>query len=604
MGFRKATILLLACAGCGVSSTPNLSTATQNPGTESFSLVGKLNGIGYAFDAAIGPVSGRKQRYYLPYSYVDSLQVVGVSEDGNVISYSPPVSELSGYGTLLGQDGNIYFGTAPHAHVLRLNTASDQLEDIGTIPGEQYVWSLTAGSDGRIYGCTSPSAKLIRFDPQNPRLEDLGRMDSSEQYARMCVADGNGFIYIGLGSVTSNIVAYQIATGQHQRIVPSQFQVPGFAQIVTDIHGQVHGSVGNQWFSLNGWKATPEATIPTQRPTNVFADGTAISISGATVQLRSPDGTIKSLPYTYSGGALSVFRLGLGPDDVLYASTALPFYLFKQMASGFTNIGRFGNGEGYSMLPMNGKLLIGAYAAIAPILSFDVSRGFAPDPNPNPTAISYPKENDSWRPLGMVSDDDSEVYISSMAGYGMQSSPLTRLDIQTNTVTPINILPDQSTTSVALTNDNVVVGTSIQGGLGTFPSAKQAMLILLDPDGKLESSIVPVAGKSRIANLISLPGRMVVGIADRTPFRFDTTNMKINVGNDLPESPLDNTLVSGPDGTLWCLSSHNILRLDPNTLAVRSIPSPVQITSGMAIRDDGLYFGSGSAIYRFDWKND
>jgi streptogramin lyase len=597
MGFRKATsILLLVCAGCGAS----LNT---HPSTGSFSLVGKLNGIGYAFDAAIGPASSGKQRYYLPYAYIDSLQLIGVSEDGNVASYSSPVSELSGYGTLLGPDGNIYFGTAPHARVLRLNTASDQIEDIGGIPGEQYIWSLTAGSDGRIYGCTSPSAKLIRFDPQNPHLEDLGRMDSSEQYARMCVADHNGFIYIGLGSVTSNIVAYQIATGQHQRIIPSQFQVPGFAQIITDTSGQVHGCVGNRWFSLNGWGATPEAGIPTKRPTNVFADGTAISISGATVQLRSPDGTIKSVPYTYSGGALSVFRLGLGPDDALYASSALPFYLFKQTASGFTNIGRFGNGEGYSMLPMNGKLLIGAYAAIAPILSFDVARGFAPEPNPNPTAISYPKENDSWRPLGMVSDGDGEVYISSMAGYGMQSSPLTRLDLQTNTVTPINLLPDQSTTSVTLANNKLIVGTSIQGGLGTFPSAKQAMLILLGSNGKPESEIVPVAGKSRITNLISLPDGTVVGIADRTPFQFDTASMKINTGNDLPELPLDNTLVRGPDGNLWCLSSHNILRLHSSTLAIRSIPSPVQITSGMAIRDDGLYFGSGAEIYRFDWKS-
>lgn len=579
-------------------------TTSQPPSDALFSAIGTLTGIGYAVSSTMGPALGGTQRYYLSYYYANNLEIVAVDEAGKIAVYPSPVSgEGAGYGITVGSDGNIYFGTSPHAHILRFNTASNQLEDVGHVANEQYVWSLTAGSDGKIYGCTSPSANLIRFDPRTGDLDDLGRMDSKEQYARFCVADRNGFIYIGLGSTTSNIAAYQISTGQHREIIPSSFLTIGFSQIVTDSDGNAHGKVGNQWFSLSGWSATPENSAPLQQPNNVFADGTQISISGTTMQLKSSTGSTMTLPYTYQGNALPVFRLGFGPDGSLYTSSALPFYLFKQVSSGFANIGQFGPGEGYSFLPLNGKLLIGAYASVAPLLSYDVSRDVASSPTPNPTAINYPGGNTSWRPLNMVSGNDGYVYIASMPGYGQPNSPLTRLDTQLNSVTSINVLPNQSTTSVAASNGLIIVGTSTSVGLGTTPSANQAVLVALDHNGKPMYQIAPLKGASRIANLVTLPNNSILGITDKTPFLFDPEKLTLKIGASLSESPLDNSLMLGPDGALWGLTANTIFRITPDTLAYESIPSPVTITAGVAMDDNYLYFGSNSTIYEFDWKD-
>jgi hypothetical protein len=375
---------------------------------------------------------------------------------------------------------------------------------------------------------------------------------------------------------------------------------------VTDSEGKVHGRAGNQWFGLKGWTATPENSAPVQPPNNVFADGTMISISGGTVQLENPATDQSStLPYAYKGKSLPVFRIGMGPDNALYASTALPFYLFKQDANGFSNIGQLGDGEAYSFLPLNGRLLIGAYSALAPLMSYDVTRGIANlGPEPNPTMVVYPGANAGWRPLGMIAAEDGNVYVASIPGYGVLSSPLTKWDPQTNSVSNLKILADQSTTSIASVNGRLVVGTSTSGGPGTSPTASQSMLVLLDSNDAPTYMTAPVKGAQRIANLVALPNGEVVGIADKTAFLYDLDHQKVPVSTLLPSKPLDNSLMLGPDGNLWGLTSDSIFRLDSNTLSVTAlISSANEITSGIAMDGENIYFGSNSGIFSFSWKS-
>ena len=553
------------------------------------------------------------QRYYLSYIYDLSvgLDIVGVDSNGKVSVFPTPVaSEYVGYGTLVGADGSMYFGTAPNAHLLRLNTNTDQFEDLGVpAKSEQYIWELTNGTDGKIYGCTYPSAKLIRYNPKTSLMEDLGRMDPSEQYARTCAADKNGFVYIGIGPLTSNIAAYEIATGEHREIIPTSYLTTGFGQLVTDSSGQVHARVGMQWFSLNGWAATPESTAPVQPPNNVFADGTAITIANGIVQLNNPNtGKVTSLPYAYNGKGLPAFRIALGPDNAVYASTALPLYLFKQGTNGFSNIGQLGSGEAYSFLPLNGHLLIGAYSGLAPLMSYDVNHGITNSgPEPNPSMVVYAGENTGWRPLSMIAAGDGNVYIASVAGYGEPSSPLTRWNPQTNSVDNLPVLKDQSTTSVAWADSTLIVGTSIAGGPGTTPTAKQAELMVLNSNGTPVFTTIPVQGAAAIANLVSLPNGLVAGIADKTAFLFDPDHYQIIATDStaLSSVPLDNSLVLDADGNIWGLTGDSVFQLDPNTLSVTKLaPSPEPITSGMAIDAENIYFGSNSEIYSFRWKDD
>jgi hypothetical protein len=274
-------------------------------------------------------------------------------------------------------------------------------------------------------------------------------------------------------------------------------------------------------------------------------------------------------------------------------------------ANGFSNVGQLGNGEAFSFLPLNGRLLIGAYAGLAPLMSYDVTRGIANlEPEPNPTRVVYPDENDSWRPLGMIAAEDGNVYVASMPGYGVLNSPLTKWDPQTNSVSNLKILEDQSTTSIACVNGKLVVGTSISGGPGTGPTASQSMLVLLDSNGAPTYMTAPVKGAKRIANLVALPNGEVAGIADKTAFLYDLDHRELLASTLLSSTPLDNSLTLGPDGNLWGLTSDSVFRLDTNTLSVSAlISSPNEITSGIAMDGEHIYFGSNSDIYSFSWKS-
>jgi outer membrane protein assembly factor BamB len=142
-------------------------------------------------------------------------------------------SEWSGKNLTLGADGNLYLGTAPHAHLLRLETATGEFTDLGRpAAGETFLWSTTLGADHKIYGGTYPSARLIRYDPSTGSSEDLGRMDPVEMYARFVVGSSDGFIYIGIGYGTAHLVAYEIATGNHRDILPAAYQLGGSATYV------------------------------------------------------------------------------------------------------------------------------------------------------------------------------------------------------------------------------------------------------------------------------------------------------------------------------------------------------------------------------------
>jgi hypothetical protein len=77
----------------------------------------------------------------------------------------------------------------------------------------------------------------------------------------------------------------------------------------------------------------------------------------------------------------------------------------------------------------------------------------------------------------MIAAEDGNVYIASIPPYGLVNSPLTRWNPQTNSVSNLKILEDQSTTSIASVNGRLIVGTSISGGAGTQPTAGQSMLV-------------------------------------------------------------------------------------------------------------------------------
>lgn len=597
-----------------------LALTTALPGmafaqAEGFTLHARFVGIGGHLNTVVGPgPAPGTERVYATHIYVgDTLDLVAVDPPtGDTDVFSSPVpTEIGAWALAAGPDGHVYVGTLPNAHILRLDWGQRALVDMGRpSPTEQYIWQLCVGADGKLYGCTYPNAKLVRLDPATGTAEDLGRMDPTELYARSVAADNEGFVYVGIGFASRHLVAYEIATGEHRDILPPELGGPGCCSVHRGDDGQVYATAGDAQLHLDGWTA---AVIPAEQvrpaPPLRLADGRLVSYDGRTVTVRDPDtGETTTKAVAYAGKPIDLFRIGLGPDDKLYGSTALPLYFLRAEPDGdaWALIGQPGGGEIYSFLSHGDVLICAAYGGIAPIMIYRPDRPYAPAPAPegNPWLIHYAGEDSGWRPMAMVAGQDGKVYIGAVAGYGKLGGPLCCLDPATGQVEQFaHVVQDQSVVALAVLPDGIVVGgTTIGGGGGSHPTQTEARIFLWDPQRREKVfETVPVPGQGAVQALAVGPDGLVYGFAGPIMFVFDPARLEI-----IEQKPhglgsvIYNAIGPGPDGQLYGLATGGIFTIDTAAREARILAAyPGGITGGFAIRGNRIYFTSGPQIVSY-----
>jgi len=598
-----------------------LFSAASFSAAAEFERIATYRGLGALVASAVGPgPSPGTQRLYLSYLYVNhTIDVVAVDPGSGKTEVSPnPAPTESGARCMtLGPDGNMYLGTLPTAHFLMLDSRAGKLIDLGRpSPTEEYIWDVGFGADGKLYGATYPQSKLVRYDPKSGKLEDLGRMDPVEQYAHYVAGSDDGFVYVGIGTSKANIAAYQIATGEHREILPPEFQKVGQASVYRGTDGKIYGKLESRCFRLEQWKATPiaEAAAPPPAPNNVLRDGKAVVAQGRTIRITgSSDQKPVELPFDYAGNLLDVFRLGLGPDDRIYASSILPIHLLRidEDAAQVSEVGDLGAGEIYSFLSDKGRLLAAAYAGMTPLMVFDPARPFdlAGSP-PNPKLVNYEGSDHGWRPQAMIAGWDDRVFIGAVAGYGRLGGPLLVWDLKSDSVQQFpQIIQDQSVVSLALWKHWIVGGTTVRGGGGSHPTQKDARVFLWDPEARrVVFETAPVSGAGTITDLVAGPNGLIYGIAEggQRPeravlFAFDPVKKQVVLRADAPfPGVVYNAAAIANDGTIWGLATTGIFRIDTGTNQVSLVASsPKRITAGFVKRGKDIYFASGAEIWRW-----
>lgn len=598
-----------------------LNTSKGNAAPASgFEKVGTFHAVGGVKGTAVGPgETPGSQRLYLDYMYIgDTIEIVSIDpKTGAFKTFPNPVASESGsYGLIQGPDGNMYMGSLPNAHLYKLETKTGKLEDLGMpCPGESYIWDIAVAPNKKLYGCTYPNCKIFSYDPATGKMQDLGRMDPNEKYARYIAADNNGFLYVSTGTVLSGIVAYNIADNTFQQILPEADRGRTFYSVFRGSDGKVYGTGLGNTFLLENGQATKLAKGQKAAPVQskvLMPDGAMLKLAGADghqrIETVRDDNVIESHPYPYEGRALNIFRFTATPDGIIYGSSVLPLYVFSlNPADGkFTNIGRWGGGETYTLLAHQGKVLLASYAANAILMSYDPTQKVNPGdkPDSNPRYFSYKDADHSWRPHALIAGKDGKVYAGAVAGYGALGGDIAIWDTQANTVTGIkDPIHDQSIASLVAADDGSLYGgTAIGGGGGATPTQKAAVLFHFDTvSQKVTSQMVPVANAGSITDLIITPENKLIGIAGDTLFVYDLKTQqvihreKVNTGN-----PIYNSVVFGPDHQIYGLSSQGIFTINPTTYAIKMIAkSPRPITGGGALIGDEFCFGSLGTVYRY-----
>ncbi len=606
------SLSLLLVAILALTLVASCASAQPPPG---FRLHAKFLGLGGCLKTLIGPgPEPGSQRLYASHIYGgDTLDIVATDPlTGKTDVFPSPLpGEVGAWAMALGADGQVYVGTLPSAHVLRLDWKQRKLVDMGRpSETEQYIWQLALGADKKLYGCTFPSAKLVRFDPATGKGEDLGRMDPTELYARQVAADDQGFVYVGIGMEKRHLVAYEIATGEHRDILPPESAGGGQASVLRGDDGVAYGGAGDQPLRLDGWKAIPipAAQVHGEGPLRL-ADGRTVAYDGHTVSVTDPKtGQTEKHDTGYQGKSQWLFRIGLGPDGRLYGSTAMPIHFLEADPDSdqWEELGQPGGGEFYSFLAWKDVLIGAAYSAQAPVMVYHPGKPWAPDTKPtgNPWLIHYEGENAGWRPMAMIAGPGDKVYLGAVSGYGLLGGPICVLDPATGKVDQyLHVVKDQSVVALAaLPDGRIVGGTTIGGGGGSHATQTEAKLFLWDPVKREKLfETVPVPGEGSITALAVGKDGMVYGFAGATLFVFDPKTQKVI--NSAPHGLGGvhyNAVFPGPDGNLYGLASNAIFTIDPATRRAKIIATyPGSIHGGYAIRGREIFFTSGPQIVSY-----
>jgi hypothetical protein len=207
----------------------------------------------------------------------------------------------------------------------------------------------------------------------------------------------------------------------------------------------------------------------------------------------------------------------------------------------------------------------------------------------------------------MVAGPHGKIYIGSDPDYGLFGGALSVYDPNRNEKRVYrHIVKNQSIASLAYIEkwDTIAAGSSIRGGTGTRAIEKEARLILWDPKEEMKIfEVVAVPQATTIRSLASTEEGVIYGITENGKvFVFDTQKREVKKVFDLGfNNPLEISLHPGPEGKLYGLAQEAIFVIDPKTDQVSLLVKPsVPITSGMAMIDRKIYFGSDGNLWEFE----
>ncbi len=665
---RRSLVTCLTALSLGAWSQPPAQSTTDGGQFRKIAAMTSPGGTSDVQTAWVDEVG--RNHFFVGYKYagrpgelVDFQAQVG---DGKAVSHKLPNDLSHGlaayqsiHSMVMGNDHKLYLATSPIGAILQYDPATQKFKVLEGDPLPQtdhttFAWDLVVASNGVIYGCSYPGAALFRINPKNDRVELIASLKSDfgakSEYARYIVSDKNGYVYVRTGISLDESLLYTYNTTGGGK--PFLVSIPG--------HDKANVLVNQFYTSLDrnrtyaslkvqdqGSGSTPvivqlvdgHAVVLPSMPNDVldkFADAMRIPGLGKFSRLEHTDKSLKYKPegkeaknieIHYSGHELAIFRLGLGPNNVIFGSGYLPAQIFKVENGISTSVGSAGPGEAYSVRTLGNSVVFGVYGGSQPLglvtsgakSTIDLFNGSG-----NSTLSS------AWRAISDASSPDGEtVWMGSQPAYETATGQL--VEIHSGSTPKVNVyvpIQDRSISSLAylrkdagLSQNLLLIGTSLRTGVGSRERTSKAgsELLLWDPVSKksVGTAVSPVSGSraETIFDLCPVDNGEVFGLARmgdaRTKSQFIAfvakvqgtsisilrtkalANLEIN-----PELTLNS--IGRLNGKLYGLYRSGVFSIDPATLSLsqnRYFGDPV--TAGFVQRGNGFYFGSGSDVVRF-----
>lgn len=536
------------------------------------------------YDGAYGKEDGRDVLYTTSSGSPARFQVVDLVSRQVLRAFTLPGTDSS-WTHLTAPDGTVYIGG--NGKLYRYLPATKQVEELGGVPGETVLYSLSIDEQGRIYAGTYPNGKVVSFNPATRQFTDYGVMAEGQKYVRS-TAYHNGYLYAGIGA-TGSIVRLNVATGEKQPVplpnIPVVTDSTGFVfQMEVAGHYLVAGLYNassvllfydldtNQWSSsyhlnnkgihlaygqpgsnkvyfvqnshLMEVDLTSLAATDTGVTIGTVLRGTAwvsipgdpelpglslatVTFGGGVTYMNLETKITKSIEYPVQGNPIPIQALEKGPDGKLYMS-GYPGGKGARFNPSTGSTESFALGQAEGMGSFGNKLYFGIYPG-AHIQELDPAQPFAANTNPK-EIFSIPEQD---RPF-VITSAENKLWIGTIPEYGHLGGSLTMYDPVNGgapTVYP-NVVNNQSIVGIAVRNGKLYGSTSIHGGLGIDPVETEAKIFTWDiatgTKVKEVTPVIPGAAKpTMISGLTFGPDGLLWGAADGTIFAMNPDTLEV-----------------------------------------------------------------------------
>ena len=529
-------------------------------------------------------------------------------ETGAFRQFTAKVPE-SNYTTavFMSRTGRLYIGAAHSGQLFCFDPEQDDLVDLGTIhPGAAiFPCRIDEDGEGQLWIGSYGTADLTSYHPSTGEFTRYGRMDEVDMYCYSLV-NTDGTIACLITQTRPHVAVLDPKTGEKTVVGPVTTKGEETLTMHRGKDGGIYIESSLGHYRIEGTQAIPvERTVPPSTAEAKLPDGSAFRFADApqhihrVLEIRKPDGTVRTFELNYEASGTDIFCLHAGPDECIYGSSILPEHLFRYNPKDgeLIDLGicSTSTGEAYSMANLEGKMYISSYPG-ARISVYDPSQGyhFSEGPGGNPRDLGR-VDDISYRPRSTLTGPLGRVWLASIPDYGVWGGPLSYYDPQTGEKKAYyRIFGDGSCYTLAHleTEELLAVGTSISGGSGTQPKVDQAVLFLWEykAEEKVWEGTLDRPVSAFNALVVGPDGRLYGTIQGRDVppeiFIFDPESRTFTDRIALPEgSPLDLGVQNGPDGKIYGFTSSCLYRLDPISLSVekvvhldateRAVPGPI-----------------------------
>ncbi len=505
-----------------------------------------------------------------------------------------------------------------------------------TVP--QMAMSMTEDDAGRIWSGTYPNSAVACYDPATGDFRDYGNLyeQNWRQYPRAIAADDAGWIYFGIGSTASQVIALDPDSGAATPLLAEEERAQAHAAVYRDMNGKVYAHPSGQgdtgWMELYQGRRRDVARPEDPRPKPIIASSQALFHRDfpdgsklvrcdlverrLTVQAAAGD-AIQEVDFTYTSEGAHLMGVARAPDGTLCGGTAFPMRFFSYNPATDTWVNRQALGQYNTVAPTADRFWIGAYThglleEWDPAQPWVTTERDNPDTNPR---LHYECGNVINRPHDLLPMPDGRtVVLAGTPGYGLTGGGLLFWDVASRRATLLehtDLLPQHSTMSLApLPDGNLLGGTTVSAGTGGEERATEAELFILDMGTRRLLWHEPVLpGTHDYTDLYAVPDGRVLGVADqRHFFVFDPRERRVLHTRDLTSDLGVTTSQQGPrvfvrhpDGRVFMLLRRGIAQVELPEGDIRLLAeSPVGVGPGGDYCAGRIYFGTGSHLYSYE----